>query len=383
VVDDWSWWTAGVWRTVTTVSRRRVLAALGVLTGAAAGGGAVGTLGLPRSGSVAPAVVPFAGTQQAGIVTPPQAHLCFAAFDVTAPTRSALVSLLRRWSDAAGQLTAGVLGPGDSPEADALPARLTVTFGFGPTLFDAGGVDRFGLRDRRPAPLLPVPPMPGDALDPDRSDGDLAVQACADDPVVARHAVRTLARLAGRDAVPRWRQTGFAAARNLFGYRDGTANPTSERDLDTHVWVGADDQPWMRAGSYLVVRRIRMLLEAWDRVPVDRQDAIVGRRRSTGARLPAPVDAHVRLAAPAGNGGARLLRRGYAYDDGLTPSGHADAGLFFLCFQRDPRRQFTAIQRRLAANDAMRGFVQHRASAVFACPGGVGPTGWVGEALFS
>jgi deferrochelatase/peroxidase EfeB len=387
-----------------------------------AGGAVVGVGGSELWHSARPegpvgqrALVPFEGVHQAGIVTPVQSHLCFGAFDVTATTRARLVSLLRRWTQAARQLTAGQISE-DSAETDGLvPARLTITFGFGPTLFEVQGRDRFGLGERRPAPLVQIPPMPGDALDPARSHGDLGVQACADDPFVARHALRTLTRLAADDALVRWRQTGFAPAattstrqptpRNLLGHKDGTNNLQLEDGpaLDREVWVGEGDGGWMAGGTYLVARRIRMLLEPWDRTPPERQNQIIGRDRQTGAplggqrehdpvdlaarggdgRLVVPSTAHIRLAAPSVNAGARLLRRSYSFDDGVDLNGHLDAGLFFLCFQRDPRRQFIPIQQRLAAGDALNGFIQHRASAIFACPGGVGETGYVGQALLA
>jgi deferrochelatase/peroxidase EfeB len=400
------------------ISRRRLLATMGVAAGAAVGAGGVELLhaSRPDPSWAPPTAVPFTGTHQAGIITPPQNHLCFAAFDVTTTDRRRLVGLLRRWSEAARQLTAGIVVPEDSAESDGLvPARLTVTFGVGPMLFEADGKDRFGLRARRPEPLVQIPPMPGDALEVSRSDGDIGIQACADDPVVARHAIRTLTRLAGEDALLRWRQLGFRPTastsiqqptpRNLMGQKDGTNNIKLEdqQALDREVWVGDGDVDWMRGGSYLVARRIRMLLEPWDRTPKQRQDEIIGRERQTGAplggrqehdpvdlsrrgedgRLVIPADAHIRVAAPSVNHGVRILRRGYSFDDGLDLNGHVDAGLFFICFQQDPRRQFIPIQQRLAAHDALNGFIQHRASAVFACPGGVGETGWVGEQLFA
>jgi deferrochelatase/peroxidase EfeB len=400
------------------VSRRRFLAAMGVAGGAAVGAGGVELLHARRLEGQPDrrATVPFAGTHQAGIVTPMQSHLCFGTFDVATTDREALVDLLRRWSDAARQLSEGLVAADDSAETDGLfPARLTITFGFGPTLFDTQGVDRFGLRERRPRPLVEIPPMPGDALEAAASGGDIGIQACADDPFVARHAIRTMARLAGRDALLRWRQTGFGPTattsrqqptpRNLMGHKDGTNNIRLEdrETLDREVWAGDDDLPWMRGGTYLVARRIRMLLEPWDRTPEQRQNEIIGRDRQRGAPLGGhqehdpvdlaargtdgrpliPANAHIRLAAPSVNNGARLLRRGYSFDDGVDLNGHMDAGLFFICFQRDPRRQFIPMQQRLASHDALNGFIQHRASAVFACPGGAGDTGWVGQALFA
>jgi deferrochelatase/peroxidase EfeB len=292
--------------------------------------------------------------------------------------------------------------PLDTGEAAGLsPARLTVTFGFGPTLFD-----RFGLGRLRPAALSELPLFAGDELDPDRSGGDLAVQACADDPQIAFHAVRNLARIGRGAVVMRWSQLGFGRTsstsraqdtpRNLMGFKDGTNNIKLEdvRALDEHVWVSDSAEPeWLRGGTYMVTRRIRMLIEVWDRASLDDQEQTIGRRKESGAPFGrtdefdrvdlahTPVDAHIRLAAPAENDGRRILRRGYSFTDGMdTELGQLDAGLFFVSFQNDPSA-FVEIQRRLAGTDALDEYIKHTGSAVFACPPGARRGGYVGETL--
>jgi deferrochelatase/peroxidase EfeB len=399
------------------LTRRALLASAGASGLAAAGGAGYAAGRDGRATGPAPdAVVAFHGRHQAGIVTPAQERLHFAAFDVEDGLRAAdLAALLRLWSQAAERLTAGrpvgpVAGdpaapPQDTGEAVGLgPARLTVTFGLGPSLFDA----RFGLGPQRPPALRVLPPLPDEALDPARSGGDLCVQACADDPQVAFHAVRNLARI-GRGAVTvRWSQLGFgrtsstsraqATPRNLMGFKDGTANLKAEdaRALAEHVWVGGDrrgEPAWLRDGTYLVARRIRMLIEAWDRAPLSEQEASIGRHKASGAPLGArdefaplhperlPADSHVRLAAPADNGGAALLRRGYSFADGLDERlGELDAGLFFLSFQRDPQA-FVRIQRRLGAHDALREYLRHVGSGLWAIPSGARRGDWVGRTL--
>ncbi|NYM78262.1 deferrochelatase/peroxidase EfeB, partial [Salmonella enterica subsp. enterica serovar Typhimurium] len=71
--------------------------------------------------------------------------------------------------------------------------------------------------------------------------------------------------------------------RNLFGFKDGTANIMAEEKdrLDEHVWVR--DDSWMDGGSYLCARRIRMIFETWDREPLGGQEAIFGRTKRDGA----------------------------------------------------------------------------------------------------
>jgi deferrochelatase/peroxidase EfeB len=412
------------------ITRRRLVATAGgaALTLAAGAGGFELGRRTDDEAEAGPgsATIPFYGARQAGIATPAQDRLVFAAFDLTLQHRAELHELMRVWTDAAARMTQGeTIGPVEGPllappldtgEAFGLgPARLTVTFGFGPTVFLQDGQDRFGLASRRPALLRPLGPLPGELLDPESSDGDLCVQACADDPQVAFHAVRNLARL-GRGACRlRWLQLGFGRTsatttaqttpRNLMGFKDGTNNVKAEdtEAMENHVWVGkGEPQAWMRGGSYLVCRRIRMLIETWDRSSLDDQQLTMGRFKETGAPLngtrehdtvdlstrggspPIPLDAHIRLAAPASNDGQSILRRGYSFTDGIDPeNGELNAGLFFICFQRDPHRQFAAIQRRLGSEDALTEYIQHTASGLFAVPPGARRGGPVAEPLLA
>ena len=100
------------------------------------------------------------------------------------------------------------------------------------------------------------------------------MQACANDPQVAVHAIRNLARVGFGTAAVRYSQLGFGRTsrrprqttpRNLFGFKDGTNNVRAEEpdDLNHYVWVAAGDGPaWLGGGKYLVARRIRMLIES-------------------------------------------------------------------------------------------------------------------------
>jgi deferrochelatase/peroxidase EfeB len=400
------------------------LGTAGVLAAAGTGYGAAKATE-PEAGSTSLGqTVPFYGPHQAGIATPAQDRLAFAAFDVTTTDRDELARLLGTWAAAAAQLTKGApvgaveisphAPPIDTGEAIGLPAaRLTITVGFGPSLFD----QRFGLGHKRPAALVELPAFAGDTLQPGRTGGDLCVQACADDPTVAFHAIRNFARLARGGAVIRWSQLGFGRTsststaqqteRNLMGFKDGTNNIKAEdaADLDRFVWVGDEtDQPWLRGGSYLVARRIRMLIESWDTDYLADQENVFGRFKTSGAPLTGshefdavdldatnrgkpviPADAHIRLAAPSTNEGQKILRRGYSYTDGIDPdTGLLDAGLFFICFQQDPRAQFIAIQRRLAGRDALNEYIRHTGSGLFAVPPGLdGPGDWWARSLFT
>jgi deferrochelatase/peroxidase EfeB len=409
------------------LSRRGLLGLAGAGAAGLALGGTGGALVASSIASGASgAVYPFFGEHQAGIVTPAQDRLHFAAFDVAASaTAGDLRELLADWTYAASRMTqgldvseSGAVGgsplapPDDTGEALGLPASgLTITFGFGPGLFD----DRFGLAGRAPARLEPLPRFSGDALEPAQSGGDLCIQACADDPQVAVHAIRNLSRIAFGRAAIRWSQLGFgrtsststsqATPRNLFGFKDGTANIKAEEPdaVAEHVWASASDgSAWMAGGTYLVARKIRMIIESWDRPRLEEQQSIFGRDKGEGAPLSGgteftepdfakpdvdgspriAADAHVRLSHPSVNGGARLLRRGYNFVDGNDALGRLDAGLFFLSFQRDPA-QFIAVQRSLAGHDALNEYIRHVGSAIFAVPPGAREGRSIGDSLFA
>ncbi|MFI8631066.1 iron uptake transporter deferrochelatase/peroxidase subunit [Microbacterium sp. NPDC077663] len=395
-----------------------------------AGGGAWAASSLGHSNVADASVHPFFGEHQAGITTPMQDHLHFASFDMMEGTdRADLQSVLQDWSYAAARMTQGLdvsatgavggspeAPPDDTGEALGLPASaLTITFGFGPTLFEAAdGTDRYGLASLRPAGLAKLPAFLGDDLNPALSNGDLCIQACADDPQVAVHAVRNLSRIAFGRARLRWSQLGFgktskttaaqATPRNLFGFKDGTANILADdtEGLTEHVWVGRGDEPaWLAGGSYLVARKVAMIIETWDRVRLSEQQRIIGRDKSEGAPLSggtettAPdfrkrdasgspaIDAasHVRLAHPELNRGIRILRRGYNYVDGNTDLGRLDAGLFFLSYQRSPE-QFISLQRSLST-DLMNEYVRHVASGIWAIPRGARTGSYAGAELFA
>lgn len=429
------------------LSRRNVLHG-GLFVGGAVVGGAVGATASAavQRNSPSPAdAEPFYGRHQGGIVTDTQQHTVIAAFDLNTDRRDHVVEVLRRWSDLAAQLTQGqsatipIYQPSDvvsayadttakSTTSDSLdtwqtgPNRLTVTIGFGRSLFLHNGIDRFGLRSKLPEQLVELPHFPGDQLTAEQSDGDLLVHACGDDLQVVFHAVRSLARISPDIAVLRWTQIGYSPSnaagtpRNLMGFKDGTVNSNAHppNDLDRTLWAGADGQDWMRDGSYLVYRRIRITLEHWDRLPVSAQEKVVGRQKVSGAPLGGsdefetlnfdardadgapriPQTAHIRLAAPENNNGSVIIRRAFSYNNGTTPFTERwppwrqaleyDAGLLFLGYQRDPRTAFVPINSKLSINDALTQFTTHTASAVFALPSGAaGPGHWVGEELFA
>ncbi|GGZ53339.1 iron uptake transporter deferrochelatase/peroxidase subunit [Streptomyces enissocaesilis] len=405
------------------ISRRRLLGtagATGLVLGTA--GAAAGYAAAPSSAatpltSVGSEQVMFHGKHQPGITTPMQARGHLIAFDLAAGAgRKEAAALLRRWSDTARRLMAGEpAGSGDTDVArDAGPSSLTVTFGFGHSFFA-----RTGLEKQRPVALDPLPDFSSDHLDKNRSNGDLWVQIGADDALVAFHALRAIQKDAGSAARVRWQMNGFnrspgatahpMTARNLMGQVDGTRNPKpSDTDFEKRVFVpgdpGADggNQPaWMANGSYAVVRRIRMLLDDWEKLSLQAQEEVIGRRKSDGApltggtettemdlektdaagKLVVPINAHARITRPDQNGGAAMVRRPFSYHDGFDADGVPDAGLLFICWQADPLRGFVPVQRKLDRGDALSQFIRHEASGLFAVPGGAAEGEYVGQRL--
>ncbi|MDW5322314.1 Dyp-type peroxidase [Plantactinospora sp. KLBMP9567] len=401
------------------MSRRRLLTggALGVggaVAGAAAGVAATAAGRQPpapvpldpgAATAVGTDVEPFHGARQAGIATDPQAHASFVAFSLhRGVDRAALGRLMRLLSDDAARLTQGRAPLADTePELAVLPARLTITFGFGPGLYAAAGRE-----DRRPPSVAELPVFEIDRLQPAWSGGDLLLQICSDDPLTVTHAQRMLVKDARPFTAVRWVQRGFRRSRgaqadghtqrNVMGQLDGTANPRpGSTAFEQSVWVG-DGPDWLRDGSTLVLRRIRAELETWDKLGRPDKELAAGRRLDTGAPLSGrheqdepdfsalneaglpvmPDFAHVTRARVMDDR-LKILRRPYNYDGVPDAAGRADSGLIFAAYQADIERQYLPIQRRLAERDLLNDWITPIGSAVFAIPPGCEPGGWIGE----
>ncbi len=359
--------------------------------------------------AIANRVHPFYGEHQAGIITPAQKHIYFLVADLHTQDIGAIQAMFKNWTRYAAELTLGkniqaysdnpFVPPVDTGEADSLAAYgLTLTFGISPSF-----LSKLGLSARAPKEFTELPLFPRDQLRPDLSGGDICIQSCADDPQVAFHAVRQLVRQARSNITMRWSQSGFnaydhasATPRNLFGFKDGTANQQSLKTANETIWADAPD--WLKGGSYLVARKIQMHLETWDRTSLKGQEETFGRSRPEGAPLGMtheldtadvqqkdasgkpviPENSHMALAKKTG---LQMLRRSYSFSSGIdAKTGQFDTGLLFISFQKSPA-QFIAIQSALGKVDRMNEYTTHIGSGLFACFGGVQQGGYIGQAL--
>jgi deferrochelatase/peroxidase EfeB len=354
--------------------------------------------------------VPFYGQFQAGIATPPQVAATFLAFDVTAANRGELTQLFQTLTARAAFLTAGgtppAVPPGAPPSDDRLlgptvvPDDLTVTVALGASLFDG----RYGLGPAKPAQLTTMHAFAHDNLDPAISDGDLLLQLCAGHRDTVGHAMLDIMAHTSGAMRPRWRIDGFrfpprpvGIPRDWMGFKDGITNPDTKhaKEMNKHVWVqpGGPEPAWTAGGTYQVVRIIRMFLDQWDKVPVEEQERIFGRRKVSGAPMYAtspdapdnfdpiytndpqglitPLNCHIRLAnpqTPQTAATSSILRRSFQYDRSPDLAGNPDMGHAFCCFQQQ-LSTYIAMQNRLESETLIPYITPIGGGYFFALPG--------------
>ena len=354
--------------------------------------------------------IPFYGTRQSGITTPIQRQVYFAVLDLATEDLETIRSIFKSWTTYIARMMQGelveayksntMLPPTDTGEAVGMGTeRLTITVGVSPSF-----LEKLNLTGKKLPELEDLPKFARDQLQEAFTGGDICIQACAEDAQVAFHAVRNLLRKGREHLTLKWSQTGYAAItsqgsipRNLFGFKDGTANVTSQDDFDRVIWCDQDN--WMKNGTYLIVRRVQMHLETWDRTSLKEQENTFGRHRDGVAPLGAvdefdpvdlelkddkgnlviPEDCHVRLAKEVGE---EIYRRAFSYANGIDPrTGQFDAGLLFISFQKDPQ-QFIKVQKNLGTKDKLNEYITHVGSGLFAILPGVEEGGYLGQSLF-
>ncbi|KAB2328731.1 deferrochelatase/peroxidase EfeB [Cytobacillus depressus] len=345
-------------------------------------------------------VIPFYGEHQAGIDTPQQDYMYIAALHLITDHKQEIIKLFKEWTNLSEALSKGsvktasssndFLPPADTGESEDLTSsNLTITFGLGPTFFMKNGVDRFGIANQKPKYLKDIPLMPRDAIQEPFVEGDICIQVCADNQQVAFHAIRNLMKASNGVAEIAWMQSGFLnkadgkTPRNLFGFKDGTANPDNndKKSLNEIVWADQDEPGWMKNGTYMAFRKILMTLEIWDRTSLKSQEDTFGRKKMSGAAYgrvnehdsvdlsQLPANSHVRLAKESGQ---QIFRRAYSYTDGIDQTtGHMSAGLAFISFQKNPEVQLIPMLKKLSQVDLLNEYTKHIGSAMFAIPGGI------------
>ena len=354
--------------------------------------------------------IPFYGKRQSGVTTPIQRQVYFAVLDLATEDLETIRGIFKSWTTYIARMMQGelveayksntMLPPTDTGEAVGMGTeRLTITVGVSPSF-----LEKLNLTGKKLPELEDLPKFARDQLQEAFTGGDICIQACAEDSQVAFHAVRNLLRKGREHLTLKWSQTGYAAItsqgstpRNLFGFKDGTANVTSQDDFDRVIWCDQDN--WMKNGTYLIVRRVQMHLETWDRTSLKEQENTFGRHRDSGAPLGAvdefdpvdlelkddkgnlviPEDCHVRLAKEVGE---EIYRRAFSYANGIDPrTGQFDAGLLFISFQKDPQ-QFIKVQKNLGTKDKLNEYITHVGSGLFAILPGVEEGGYLGQSLF-
>ncbi len=355
--------------------------------------------------------VAFFGAHQAGIITEQQEYGYLVAFDLTVTTAKEVKNLLKDWTMLAQTVTQGetmknpnndLLPPNDTGDSLGLGAQnLTITIGYGLSLFEKDGVDRFGLRHKTPQYLKEMPKMAHDSLQSEMSDGDLVFQVCSDDRQVAFHAVRNLIRMSSGKAVVRFLEDGFIKGgknetpRNLFGFKDGTANieHSTKKGYQTVVWAEADEPAWFQGGTYLGYRKIKMLLEIWDRSSLSEQEDTFGRKKESGAAYgrkkefdpvvmsKQPIDSHVKLAKDVKT---QMHRRAYSYQKGIDEyTGNIEAGLLFIAFTQNPEAQYIPMLQLMGKKDKLNEYTIPIGNGLYACQKGLQQGEYFGQQLFS
>lgn len=369
---------------------RKVIA---ILLSAVVGGGlvatatSVGVLPLGKEVEIASATEPFYGLHQNGIETERQAHSTLVALDLkTGKDLAAVGRMMRVLTNDAALLTQGLPIIGDpQPEMAENPARLTVNFSFGYSLFE-----KVGLEDRWPISEKEIPSYSIDKLEKRWTDGDLLVQVSGDNPQSIFHAVHTLVKESAPFATIRWQQRGFLDpaqvnvgedSRNLMGQIDGTAKaPINSQEFKERTWSSSGA---LKNGTTVVVRRIQLNLGTWDRLSPNMKDDSLGRQLADGKKLTKDEHfskSHVGRAFTSNNSG--ITRRGYNYDDNYLPNGVHDVGLIFVTYQESLSR-YLKIQESLNTQDELNRWTTPIGSALFVAPAGVKEGDWIGSELFT
>jgi dye decolorizing peroxidase len=407
------------------VSRRQLLLGAAGLAGGSAlagGGGALAAEAYKRGFAeaeaagqirVAKATLPWSGKHQGGVEAPAQAHTNFIALDLKAGiTRDDMLRwMLLLTEDIAALATGEAVLADPSPELMVGAANLSVTVGFGPSLFK-----KLALESKMPLGFAEIPSFKIDELRDEFTGGDVLLHVGADDLQILAHATRALLRDSESFGDVRWIQAGFTNAvgtnrpgttqRNLMGQVDGTDNPDlGSENFANQVWI--DNGPaWALGGTQLVLRRIKMNLNTWDSLGRTQKEQTIGRYLHNGAPLNGknerdPIDfeaenelglkvipefAHIRRAS-AKNMDELFFRRPFNYQEVSTVAsakpGELESGLLWTAYAKNLSKQYVPVQERLASFDLLNNWTTPVGSATFAIARGVKPGEILAEELFA
>ena len=363
--------------------RKLAIGALSVVVG----GGIFATatmVDLKKDPSIGSAIELFYGTHQNGIEIDRQSNSTVIAFDIKEGIdQAAIARLMRLWTNDAAELMQGNPIIGD-PQAEMAenPARLTVLIGYGYSLFQ-----KTGIAEKWPIAEKVIPGYQIDRLEKRWSDGDLVLQITGDNPQSIFHAGVVLVRDAQPFATVRWQQRGFLdpagineeeVSRNLLGQLDGTANKANEtKEFSDIAWRKSGP---LKGGTTMVVRRIKMDIQAWDTLSTNTKNGVIGRTLDSGEMIESKsASSHVSRAITTGSNG--IIRRGFNYDDNYQADGTRDAGLIFISFQESLQR-YLGIQAALNEVDELNRWTTPVGSALFIIPPGTQPGGYIGENFF-
>ena len=254
---------------------------------------------------------------QKGILERPQKHADILTFDFK-DRAAAAQGLEALWTDLTERLQDWHNG-----------ANLTVTVGFGLPLFE-----KLGRVDRKPRALKLMPGWEGDAFKPKDTQNDVLVQICSDERSVNYHVQRAVLKHLSGGFTLKADHEGFSLpeSRGVLGFVDGTGNPKGDARVPV-VLIG-EEEPTYEGGSYLVFRKIREDLARWEKLTIDQQERVIGRRRADSALLDppgtTPLTSHKeKSSVKRPDGEIEVLRRSFPFG---TPR---EAGLLFVCFVRD------------------------------------------------
>lgn len=210
-------------------------------------------------------------------------------------------------------------------------AGLTCVVGIGSAAWDR----LFG--PPRPAGLHPFVELKGPKHHAVATPGDILFHIRATEmDLCFELATQIMARLAGAvTAIDEVHGFKYFDERDLIGFVDGTENPPPDVAVE-HVIVGEED-PDFAGGSYVVVQKYIHDMDAWNALPVEEQERVIGRTKLSDIEMPdeiKPADSHVALTTIEDPDGTEHKIVRYNMPFGVV--GKGEFGTYFIGYSRTP-----------------------------------------------